>query len=86
MAHSQLAHLADRANDAARAYEFKDDELKRSTLENEKNVYAMNHQSYLDNTELEIRLQTSYQQCQFVMCRSVESQRRAHYTFTAILE
>ena len=33
MAQRQLAHLADRANDAARAYEFKDDELKRSTLE-----------------------------------------------------
>ena len=36
LARKQLAHLAERANEAAMAYGFKDDELKRNALENQK--------------------------------------------------
>ena len=86
MAHSQLAHLADRANDAARAYEFKDDELNGSTLEHDNKAYAMNQQADLGKPELENRLHTSYQQCQLVMDKSVESQSQAHDAITATLE
>ena len=36
LANKQLAHLAQRANEATLAYEFNDDELKRNALANEK--------------------------------------------------
>ena len=56
MAHSQLAHLADRSNDAARAYAFKDAELTRSAPGNEHTVCAINRRAELGKTESEFRL------------------------------
>ena len=45
LARQQLAHLAERANQAAMAYEFKDDELKRNALENQKLIKDMNEKA-----------------------------------------
>ena len=53
LAQKQLAHLAERANQAALAYEFKDDELKRTALDNEKIIKTMNEKAEEDKVKLE---------------------------------
>ena len=53
LARQQLAHLAERANQSAMAYEYKDDELKRSALENQKLIIAMNEKADAERAELE---------------------------------
>ena len=85
LAQKQLAHLAQRANEAALAYEFKDNELKRMALENERVIQEMNNKANADKLELEKRLQLSCSQCQDIVERATESQKQAHERIESIL-
>ena len=77
---------AQRANEAALSYEFKDDELKRNALQNENLIRSMNGKAGIDKNELERRLQQSYSQCQDVITRATECQNQAHDKIELILE
>ena len=86
LAQTQLSHLAERANQAALAYEFKDDELKRNALHNEKLIASMNEKADVDKNELERRLQHSYGQCQDIVNRANQSQKQAYDKIELIIE
>ena len=77
LAQQQLAHLAQRANEATLAYEFKDDELKIHALDNEKVIKGMNEQADFGKTELARQLQVAFDQCQHVVTNATEAQRQA---------
>ena len=86
LVHQQLTHLAQRANEAATAYGFKDDELKINALDNEKAITGMNEQAYLDKTELAQQLQGAYEQCQCVVTNTTEFQIQTQANIAMILD
>ena len=85
-ANKQFMHLAQRANDAAPAHEFKDDELTRNALDTAKVIAWMNEQADLHNTELARKLQVAYNQCQYVVANATEAQSQAQAKIAMILE
>ena len=81
-----MTHLAQRANDAALAYGYKDEELKRNALENENVIKEMSEKADVDKLELERRLQHSFDQCQSVVTKATQAQDQAQQTIGAILQ
>ena len=82
----QLAHLAQRANEAAIAYGHKDEELKINALQHERTIRRMNEQATLDKDELRNKLQVSYQQCKHVVATAGKNQSQAQADIELILE
>ena len=82
----QLAHLAQRANEAAIAYEFKDEERKINALQHESAIRRMNEQATLGKDELRNKLQVSYQQCKHVVDTAGKNQSQAQADIELILE
>ena len=77
MANQQLTHLAERANQAAVACGYKDDELKRTALENQVLIQTVSEKAEAEKAELERRLHLSMQQCQRMAQRANEDDARA---------
>ena len=86
LANQQLTRLAQRANGAALAYEFKDDELKRNALEMKKVIRGMYEQACLGKTELARQLQVACNQCQYVVTNATEAQSQAQAKIAMILD